>query len=171
LTYRRALCQVHGQSDNTRAQTVGPSAERLRRALILIESHEFHNIYLRLQATDITRRLLTIVHSLLNLILDSQDAGAGVTRERASHLPFRVFVSLSTRIPNTTFVANGRRSTEQKAGSGWSDLWDSGEADLWDRGFPSPPLIDFLEGSQKLLKPVDANGQPKKAFVPVRPTC
>lgn len=61
-----------------------------------------------------------------------------------------------------------KRSTEQKAGSGWSDLWDSGEADLWDRGFPSPPLIDFLEGNQQLLKSAGADGQPKKAFVPVR---
>ncbi|KAK9237826.1 S-adenosyl-L-methionine-dependent methyltransferase [Lipomyces kononenkoae] len=51
-------------------------------------------------------------------------------------------------------------------GSGWSDLWDTGNSDLWDRGGPSPALIDVIEQLPELFNPWTPEGRRKKAFVP-----
>ncbi|KAJ9626297.1 hypothetical protein H2203_003929 [Taxawa tesnikishii (nom. ined.)] len=63
-------------------------------------------------------------------------------------------------------VSHFESLSAEKQGSGWSNLWDQGESDLWDRGFPSPALIDYIEGKQDLLIPTNADGSRKRLLYP-----
>ncbi|RHZ61550.1 uncharacterized protein CDV56_108851 [Aspergillus thermomutatus] len=79
--------------------------------------------------------------------------------------PYRPIPSTT---PNPTHIE--RRSSPEDHGSGWSNLWETGEDNLWDRGLPSPALIDLIEQQQQsptsLFNPFTADGQRKKALVP-----